>query len=58
MIIEMFSLLEKQCQGRAKAMISSLYVINQTYQQAKRILVNAFAGEMPQTSALMREITN
>ena len=55
--VEMFNLLEKQCQGRAKAMISSLNVINQTYQQAKQILVNAFADEMPQKYALMKEIT-
>ena len=32
--IELFNLLEKQCQGKAKAMISSLPVVNQTYEQA------------------------
>ena len=55
--VEMFNLLERQCQGRAKAMISSLHVIKQTYAQAKQILISSFAEEMPQKYSLIKELT-
>jgi hypothetical protein len=55
--IELYNLLEKQCLGRAKAMITSLHVINQTYSKAKDILVRAFADEIPQNVSIIKKLT-
>ena len=55
--LELFNLLENQCHGRAKAMISSLSVVNQTYKKAKEILLSAFAEETPQKFALITQLT-
>merc|ERR1712105_150962 len=49
---ERFNLLERQCKGRAKAMISSLNAVNQTYTLAKEILIEAFDNELPQKFVL------
>ena len=55
--VEMFNLLDRQCNGRAKAMITSLNIVNQTYQKAKDILTRAFSDEMPQKYGLIRELS-
>ena len=55
--LEKFNLLDRQCHGRAKAMISSLPVVSQTYSKAKDILVKAFSEEMPQKFSVVREFT-
>ena len=54
---ERFNLLERQCKGRAKAMISSLNVVNQTYTLAKQILIDAFDNELPQKFVFIRELS-
>ena len=56
--IEKFNLLEQQCRGRAKVMISSINVVQQTYNQAKQILIDAFAEELPQKFVLVKELTD
>ena len=55
---ELFNLLERQCMGRAKALISSLNATNQTYAQAKTTLVKAFAEEMPQKFSIVQDFTD
>ena len=56
--LESYNLLDKQCEGRAKAMISSLNVVNQTYSKAKEILIRAFAEETPQKFTVIKQIIN
>jgi len=55
--VELYNLLDRQCMGRAKAIISALHVTNQTYARAKQMLESAFAEEMPQKFSIIEEFT-
>ncbi len=55
--IKLYSLLERQCHGRAKIMISSLEVSNKRFSTAKQILIKSFAEEAPQKFAAIKKLT-
>ncbi len=56
--IEMFSILEKQTEKRANAMINSLTLSNRSYDTAKTILLSSFAEVTPQKHAIIKQFTN
>ncbi len=54
--IEKYSLLERQTESRAKAMINALTLTNRSYDTAKNILLKAFAETVPQQFSIIKQM--
>src|SRR5215469_2255973 len=55
--IELYKMLERQCKGRANAMISSIDVCNKNFTFAKKLLLKSFGEEKPLKFSIIKQLT-